>query len=384
MSGDSDDEGAFNVAEFAAQQGHSINGHGRAYKNGAAKTKAEKVTIAAEYLKAKSAANNEEPDIHLLSQTLKVSEGMIRKVRSELQDYGEVLSPEEIRARGRLNRGVPAGPGSLALSPTDEVVLYVLYLLEPSRSLNSYRVWLFHLTGTIVDASTIGKWFNHAFPIKGCMRKTTLIPYDKLRPGNIERAIEYVYAISLIDRSRIKFGDEKHLKGAELSCRRTRRNIFTGEVPPIMTTPDFRNTYSIVGFCGIDVRTTPMRYGIMDGINDAENFSMQILLGVQTGYFLPGDVIVLDRATIHTGGVNESLQDWLWDNFRIFILLLPARTPEWNPIELVWNILVQRLRTFSIFIARQLGQHSLVQAAMIILNNITHVEINGCYRKCGY
>jgi hypothetical protein len=100
MSGDSDDEGTFNVAEFAAQQGHSINAHGRAYKNGAAKTKAEKVTIAAEYLKAKSAANNEEPDIRLLSQTLKVSEGMIRKVRSELQDYGEVLSPEEILERG--------------------------------------------------------------------------------------------------------------------------------------------------------------------------------------------------------------------------------------------------------------------------------------------
>lgn len=96
-----------------------------------------------------------------------------------------------------------------------------------------------------------------------------LIPYDKLKPKNIERALEYVKTIAMIDRSRIKFGDEKHLKGAELFCRKTRRNILTGEVPTTTTTPDFRNTYSIIGFCGIDVRTTSMRYGIMEGINDA-------------------------------------------------------------------------------------------------------------------
>ena len=145
-----------------------------------------------------------------------------------------MLSPDEIR--NSRNGEVPSGPGSHVLSAVDEAALFALYLLDPSRSLNGYRVALYSLTGTIVDASTIGKWFNNAFPIKGSMRKSCLIPYDKLKPKNIVRAVEYVKTIAINDRSRIKFGDEKHLKGAELYCRKTRRNILTGEVPPIMTT----------------------------------------------------------------------------------------------------------------------------------------------------
>ena len=114
--------------------------------------------------------------------------------------------------------------------------------------------------------------------------------------------------------------------------------------------------------------------------------TMQIILQcklVYSGFLLPGNVLVLDRASIHTGGQNTILEDWLWDNFRIFVLLLPARTPEWNPIELVWNILVQRLAIFSLEVANSLGQHSLVQVSQLILDNITHAEVDGCYRKCG-
>ena len=159
--------------------------------------------------------------------------------------------------------------------------------------------------------------------------------------------------------------------------------MFTGLVPPVMTNSNFRNTYSIVGFCAIDYRVTPVRYGIGQGNNNAENFAVQVQLGVLSGVFLPYDVIVLDRAAIHTGKGNSILEDWLWDNYRIFLLLLPARTPEWNPIELVWNILVQRLGVFSLRLIKEMGRHSLVQASEIILRNITHAEVDGCYRECG-
>ena len=198
----------------------------------------------------------------------------------------------------------------------------------------------------------------------------------------MERAVEYLLTLSVLARHRIKFGDEKHLKGSELYCRKCRRNVLTGEVPPIMTHPDFRNTYSIVGFCGIDTRTSPVRYGITEGINDAANFAIQVELAVIHGFLLPYDVLVLDNASIHSGGENKILEDWLWDNFRIFVLFLPARCPEFNPIELVWNILVQRLNIFSLEVANSLGKHSLVVASSAILNGITHEEVDGCYRKC--
>jgi hypothetical protein len=62
-----------------------------------------------------------------------------------------VLSPDEIR--NRRNGEVPSGPGSHVLSAVDKAAL-------------------FSLTGTSVDASTIGKWFNNAFPIM--IRRDTL------------------------------------------------------------------------------------------------------------------------------------------------------------------------------------------------------------------
>jgi len=66
----------------------------------------------------------------------------------------------------------------------------------------------------------------------------------------------------------------------------TRRNVFTGLVPPVMKNSDFRNTYSIVGFCAIDCRVTPVRYGIGQGNNNAENFAVQVQLGVFVGFSL--------------------------------------------------------------------------------------------------
>ena len=159
--------------------------------------------------------------------------------------------------------------------------------------------------------------------------------------------------------------------------------MFTGEVPPVLTHSDVRNTYSIVGFCGIDNRTTLVRSGISPGINDAVNFAIMSELAVIVGSLLTYDVLVLDRAAIHTGGENTFMEDWLRDNCRIFVLLLPARTPEWNPIELVWNILVQRLTIFSLDIAHSLDKHSFIQVAHVILDGITQEEVDGCFRKCG-
>ena len=100
--------------------------------------------------------------------------------------------------------------------------------------------------------------------------------------------------------------------------------MFTGLVPPVMTNSNFRNTYSIVGFCAIGCRVTPVRYGIGQANNNAENFAVQVQLGVLLGFFLPYDVIVLDRAAIYTGKGNSILEDWLWNNYWICLLLLPA------------------------------------------------------------
>ena len=368
------------TAHLAGQYGLSVNQHNRVYQNGRALTLEQKILIASSYLQAKSEANGSRPNIQHLADQCRVSRSTVTKIEEELMQYGRVRSPEEIRN----TRDAPAGPGSIVLDDTCIFIILRLYYAEPSRTLKSYVIELVRYTGVIVHESTISRFFNHGFPIKGRLCTASNIPIDKFRPENLERAIEYLLFVSLHERWRLKFGDQKHMKGAELYCRKTRRDVFTGIIPPVMTSSDFWNTYSIVGFCGIDVRVTPLRYSISSDINDATNFAIQIEIAIICGWLIPFDVLVLDRAAIHTGGENECLEDWCWDNFCITILFLPARTCEWNPIELVWNILVQRLNVFSLSVANSLGKHSLVKAAMIVLDGITHTEVDGSYRKCGY
>ena len=156
----------------------------------------------------------------------------------------------------------------------------------------------------------------------------------------------------------------------------------TGEIPASFTPSNFRNAYPIIGFCGIDPTTTPVRYRIHEERKDAEQFSIEVETAVAIGFLKGGDVLVLDNAAIHTGKENSVLEDWLWDNFGIFVLFLPTRSPEWNPVEQVWKILVRRLKTYPLAVLKTIGAHSAAYAASHILSEITHEEVYNMYRHC--
>ena len=51
----------------------------------------------------------------------------------------------------------------------------------------------------------------------------------------------------------------------------------------------------------------------------------------------PYDVIVADNATIH-----NDFKEMLLDYCRVLVVFLPTRTPEKNPKEIIWVVLVKR------------------------------------------
>ncbi len=101
--------------------------------------------------------------------------------------------------------------------------------------------------------------------------------------------------------------------------------------------------YAITGFCGINRNTNPMWFRIHNGTNTAEEFAKDIETAIMMKFLLPGDVLVLDDAPNHVRKENKVLDDWLWKRFAIITLWLPTHAPKFNPIEMVWNTMVQRM-----------------------------------------
>ena len=242
-----------------------------------------------------------------------MSRKFIRRVEGEIDEYNTILTQKDTK---NLREG-PTGPGSRSLDEFDSAVILFLYLEEPSRSLASYVSALRRLSGTIVSKSTISRFFTNAFPHRGGLCRPNLVPFDKFRPENIEKAIEYEYIdfIADIAPERIKFGDEKHLKGDEIFNRKVRRNPLTGEVPEMIVSPDFRNRYNLTGFCSINPNTTRQAVwcSLHEEINNAESFALELEYAIRDGFIVGGDILVLDNAAIHTGRENTVLEDHLWE-----------------------------------------------------------------------
>ena len=122
--------------------------------------------------------------------------------------------------------------------------------------------------------------------------------------------------------------------------------------------------------------------------HDSVAFRTFIKEAVATAWLRPYDVLVCDNATIHQQGYNSDLGDFLWNTpaldgepLRILLLPLPTRSPELNPIELVWHIMVQRVRYG---VKRVDEQHAVARAAENVLNAMDFELMRKTYCHCGY
>ncbi len=66
-------------------------------------------------------------------------------------------------------------------------------------------------------------------PFKGGLRIVNQVLIDKYKPENILRLLEFMDKMLRINPHRLKFCDEKHLKGAELFNWKGQRDSLTGK-----------------------------------------------------------------------------------------------------------------------------------------------------------
>jgi transposase len=83
-------------------------------------------------------------------------------------------------------------------------------------------------------------------------------------------------------------------------------------------------------------------------------------------------VLVLDNAPIRYSAEIQELEDWLYQERGIFVLYLPTCSPELNPIELMWHLLVQRLKRLSVRELEFRG-HRVAHTAAVLMDDFTQV-----------
>lgn len=72
---------------------------------------------------------------------------------------------------------------------------------------------------------------------------------------------------------------------------------------------------------------------------------------ILSGWFEPGDILIMDNTAIHTGGEAVIVEDLLWNRqvngapLHVLVVCLPTRSPELNPIELLFHVLARRIQS---------------------------------------
>ena len=88
----------------------------------------------------------------------------------------------------------------------------------------------------------------------------------------------------------------------------------------------------------------PVQSVVIEETTNASIFLQFVKLLIETGVLQAGDWFIVDNCTLHFQGDNIGLSDTLKEMFNISLILLPAYHPEYNPTELIFQLLFQRMR----------------------------------------
>ena len=103
---------------------------------------------------------------------------------------------------------------------------------------------------------------------------------------------------------------------------------------------------------------------------------------IKEGTLQRGDIFILDNCSVHYLGDNVGMKSALKEMYDIDLVTLPPYHPELNPTELIFHILLERLRS----------RHSRCLSPTIfhfheemrcVLDEISFDDVYSAYRKQG-
>ena len=88
-----------------------------------------------------------------------------------------------------------------------------------------------------------------------------------------------------------------------------------------------------------------VEYLLIEECTDSCILLLFVKVLLQKGVLKKGDIFIVDNCTVHTKGDNTGLQEELFDHHGVLMITLPPYHPDLNPTELVFQTLLQRLRS---------------------------------------
>ena len=319
------------------------------------------------------------PSIYEFSKIQKISYGVAKKI--VLFCKGETDSIHKSRV-------YKTGYGSRTLNEADENFLLYIYDQDNSTPLSEYSDLLYMFSGKRVSESTLCKWFKYSMFYKSSVRKTSVFSHNKYNYSNLIRLNNYINYVQTINHYRLIFTDEKPYKSMSIFNDTRRRDTHTGQMPHVCANiNNLKNCFNIMAAVKINgIENENIFYQIGKFSGNSITFRQFVLNMIESNFIQEGDILVCDNASIHTRGECMYLREDLYQLFGISILLLPTYHPELNPIELIFNILVQRVKHSGARYEDYLNNENskVMHVCANALNSITNNDIKKVYRKCGY
>ena len=218
-----------------------------------------------------------------------------------------------------------------------------------------------------------------------------MIPKDKFKAVNLFCYLEFRMFLDVVaDHTRFNFLDEKHIVNHNGIQLMGRADPLTGMIEGVQVDGNFRDMMTIMACVSINHRKQHhVAYTIGRENNSSISYVHFVELMVTSGFLQHGEVLVLDNCAIHHAAESSSMEEFLWNHevdgcpLRILCLFLPTRSPELNPIELIFHILVRRMKSFHYRTTSPL-EELLKDRIRCIFDDMTLETIQSCTRHCGY
>jgi transposase len=149
---------------------------------------------------------------------------------------------------------------------------------------------------------------------------------------------------------------------------------------------DFRDAYNLFAIISASPqKVSPVAYYIGRDDGNAALFLAFIEFLLQNSWFERGDILIMDNASIHMGaGEADIVEDLLWNAMQVLVVFLPTRSPELNPIELIFYILARHIRSFRYRQMAGACDQAVVDLACRVLNDMPFNVVRQCCPYCGY